>query len=121
LLICSFHSLSLSFNGGKDCTVLFHLINIILTKQNKTWNEILIIYFKQKYAFQQMETFMNTLSSKYGCKYYLIDSSFRDGLFEVTEKYELKGIFMGQRNGDPGAKGLQKVNKINTDQQIFTN
>ncbi|KAJ6646737.1 FAD synthase, partial [Pseudolycoriella hygida] len=94
----------LSFNGGKDCTVLLHLVHKLLKSRPNPHNDTLLcIYLQPGQPFDEVESFVSDCSRTYfpiiikpglGTK--------QDALFSICNDYpNLKACFMGCRRTDP--------------------
>lgn len=102
---------ALSFNGGKDCTVVFHLLRAVLQHQHKTLSDVKIIYFEEKdendeiVAFEEIGQFMEELKLKYNCHYTYLSGKFCPALhkFVNDNPITITHILMGQRSSDPSA------------------
>eukprot|EP00052_Salpingoeca_macrocollata_P003978 m.38757 g.38757 ORF g.38757 m.38757 type:complete len:209 (-) comp13859_c0_seq2:29-655(-) len=96
--------LCLSFNGGKDSTVLLHLLREVLPEH---FQRIPCIYFQQSNEFQQVESFVKQMRDRYNLNLVWLESSFKNGLRKLQEENpSIKAIFMGTRHGDPHTAGL---------------
>lgn len=111
-------SLAISFNGGKDACVAFHLLRYVLFKLNKSSlllssstssslisstseNKINIIYFYDDNEFLEITEFINEIKDKYGLHYNIYKySTMIDGIQEEVNN-GVKAIIMGLRKGDP--------------------
>jgi FAD synthetase len=107
-------SLAISFNGGKDACVAFHLLRYVLYKLEKSSllspssslsstseNKINIIYFYDDNEFSEITEFINEIKDKYGLNYNIYKySSMIVGLQEEVNN-GVKAIIMGLRKGDP--------------------
>lgn len=107
------NELVVSFNGGKDACVIFHLVKYVLCKQGKSKvfgqpnskhlnNESLdIIYFaNEETEFPEILSFLDETKSKNGIDYYEITGSFKDGMQKLVNDNKC-GVIMGLRKGDP--------------------
>jgi len=99
----------LSFNGGKDCTVLLHLVYNLLKKRSNLENSTLLcIYLQPEEPFEEVEKFVGECSINYFP--IVIKSGLgkkQDVLFRICEEYtELKACFMGCRRTDPYCQDL---------------
>lgn len=94
----------LSFNGGKDCTVLLHLVHSLLKRRpDSQYSTILCIYLQPEQPFDEVESFVADCSINYfpivikpglGTK--------QDALFRICDDYpDLKACLMGCRRTDP--------------------
>lgn len=94
----------LSFNGGKDCTVLLHLVYNLLKKRSNSQNSALLcIYLQPEQPFEEIESFVDDCSRKYFP--IVIKSGLgtkQDALFRICDDYpDLKACLMGCRRTDP--------------------
>eukprot|EP00040_Diaphanoeca_grandis_P005683 m.34014 g.34014 ORF g.34014 m.34014 type:complete len:267 (-) comp16916_c0_seq1:202-1002(-) len=96
----------LSFNGGKDSTVLFHLIREAVPH---CYAKIKYVYFEQADEFEEVENFIDDISLKYGVEIIYPKGSFKDGLQEVIDTTEVKHIFIGTRSTDPNGTYLERM------------
>ncbi|KAF2072673.1 hypothetical protein CYY_006007 [Polysphondylium violaceum] len=115
----TFKELALSFNGGKDCVVLLHLINYVILKlhkdnnnniENKTisTDKLNTIYFTSKDSFHQVNEFTEKCSKIYNLQTVNISSGIKEGLQEVVSNNNIKAIFVGTRHTDPNCSHLEK-------------
>jgi len=107
----SFEELSLSFNGGKDCTVVLHLLRAVLnnkfeSRPDKSISVFKVVYFQKDDEFQEMHDFMAEMKLKFELKIDMYPSDYKTGL-EMMEREGLKAVFMGQRKGDPHSHNLE--------------
>ncbi|GAA5989610.1 hypothetical protein JCM5350_003192 [Sporobolomyces pararoseus] len=121
----SINNLALSFNGGKDCTVLIHLLASALLRTAPTTTRtttsqsslppIPTIYIRQPSPFPQEESFTSLCQSRYNLELSAVEGksmkeSLRDWIEERKsrlglEKGEIKAVLVGTRRTDPhGAK-----------------
>ncbi|KAJ3680780.1 hypothetical protein LUZ60_015269 [Juncus effusus] len=121
-----FKEVAFSFNGGKDSTVLLHLLRAgyYLYKNNNNCNnnnnnsneeincvpncKIRTIYFESPSAFPQINSFTYETASLYGLEMEIIKSDFKSGLEELIKEKPTKAIFLGTRIGDPNAVGQEQ-------------
>jgi FAD synthetase len=102
----SLEYLALSFNGGKDCTVLLYLLNIILQKKGKKCSDFITVCFMIPNVFPEVIEFINKIREKFELKLIIIHNSIKEGLKELLSMVSLKGIFMGTRRTDPFCEKL---------------
>lgn len=57
--------LALSFNGGKDCTVLLHLLAAALGRRDATPKPLSAVYIPVASPFDQLETFVDEIAKAY--------------------------------------------------------
>ncbi|KAK5581699.1 hypothetical protein RB653_001736 [Dictyostelium firmibasis] len=123
-----FHEIALSFNGGKDCCVLLHLINYVLLKKfkdsiNTTNNSnqnssidnniknkgLKTIYFQTPDSFNQVNQFTENCSLVYNLNLLEVPSiGIKEGLEKIITSENIKAVFIGIRFGDPNSLHLEK-------------
>ncbi|KAF9299479.1 3'-phosphoadenosine 5'-phosphosulfate sulfotransferase [Mortierella antarctica] len=106
--------ISLSFNGGKDCTVILHLFVAVLyklhgpgsafptnTPQQKT--PIPSIYVTHKNPFGQVERFVDDEIERYDLDLLRIPGPMKKALedYHVMKGEKVKAIMVGTRRDDP--------------------
>jgi hypothetical protein len=134
-LSSSLESLAVSFNGGKDCTVLLHLVRAALyslkhdtsaratasphatahatpNPRCRLLSSIIVVYFEQSDQFQSMHDFMFRSGDEFGFQLERYRGSFIDGVQQFLDQHDSKvhGILLGQRRVDPGARELLSIN-----------
>lgn len=104
---------SLCYNGGKDCTVLLHLLAAAFAFKGVPFNSIPVVYFKIDDEFDEIHVFNRAMSSFYGftiSEY--TDSDMKKCLQKMLDDYpNVRAIFMGQRKGDPGGAYIGRITK----------
>ncbi|XP_078437119.1 phosphoadenosine phosphosulfate (PAPS) reductase family protein [Wolffia australiana] len=116
----SFEEIAFSFNGGKDSTVLLHLLRAGYflynaeegqrSSETSTKKECAMrtIYFDSPSAFPEINSFTYEIADTYGLELEVIHSDFKSGLEDVLKKKPIKAIFLGTRIGDPNAVGQEQ-------------
>ncbi|KAG2443340.1 hypothetical protein HYH02_009404 [Chlamydomonas schloesseri] len=107
--------IAFSFNGGKDSTVLLHLLRAAVAQQQTTKGSagtpsglggMLSFYFRQKDDFAEVKAFVEGADKEYGLAVqYLSEQDFKKGLCEYLERTGVMAIVLGTRRGDPNAGG----------------
>ncbi|CAM0880768.1 unnamed protein product [Alopecurus aequalis] len=114
-----FEEIAFSFNGGKDSTVLLHLIRAgYYLHKTSSGDEAHIdtfqncplrtIYFETPCAFPEINSFTYETVSTYGLPSETIRSDFKSGLEGLLKEKPTKAIFIGTRIGDPNAVGQEQ-------------
>jgi len=116
-------NLAISFNGGKDSTVLLYLLLYVYLKHlpkllsesstplsqqsNPTW--LRAIYFMHQNCFDEVTEFVKETCTRLNLALMITTKPFKEGLFEVLESADppIKGIFMGTRRTDPYSEKLE--------------
>ncbi|KAG5668609.1 hypothetical protein PVAND_016545 [Polypedilum vanderplanki] len=99
----------LSFNGGKDCTVLLDLIKNFL---KNSISDLKIFYFRQTNPFPEIDDFVSGCERHYGVKIITLEAncSMKQILEAIVENDDdLAACFMGCRKNDPTYKKREKV------------
>merc|ERR1719183_3028892 len=93
----------LSFNGGKDSTVILHLLRETFPE---TYKRLTYCYFNQEHEFPEVFQFIDDASSRYAIEMHNYKGTFKECLATLLEqRSNIKCIFVGTRRGDPhGAK-----------------
>lgn len=97
----------LSFNGGKDCTVLLHLaVNYLNTL--KTPYNLKCIYVQPNNPFDEVEEFVKSCGTYYNMKIDIIQGSIKAALeMACNDNRNLKACLMGSRRTDPYCEHLK--------------
>ncbi|EDV58679.1 FAD synthase [Drosophila erecta] len=103
------NEMMLSFNGGKDCTVLLD----ILARMTPPSVRLGAVYVKSANPFEELEKFVDDSVQRYG-----LLRRYEGGLkvaFEqlVAEDSQLKAIFLGCRRSDPEGLNLCEMAPTN--------
>ncbi|GAA6017603.1 hypothetical protein JCM11491_005298 [Sporobolomyces phaffii] len=119
LQLYSINNLALSFNGGKDCTVLVHLLASSLLRLSASSSPspsalppIPTIYVRQPSPFPQEEKFTSICAERYHLELEAVEGkSMKDSLTVWMDRrkerrgQEVKAVLVGTRRTDPhGAK-----------------
>ncbi|KAF3441814.1 hypothetical protein FNV43_RR15729 [Rhamnella rubrinervis] len=117
LALYSIEEVAFSFNGGKDSTVLLHLLRAgyFLHKGEQSCSNgglkdfpIRTIYFESQSAFPEINSFTYDTASTYGLQMDIIRSDFKSGLEALLKAKPIRAIFLGVRIGDPTAIGQEQ-------------
>ncbi|XP_064996610.1 uncharacterized protein LOC135632119 isoform X4 [Musa acuminata AAA Group] len=121
LFAARFEQVAFSFNGGKDSTVLLHLLRAgyYLHKgksecfQGNLSDSMLncpirTIYFESPSAFPEINAFTYETATAYNLQLETIRSDFKSGLEALLKEKPTKAIFLGTRIGDPNAVGQEQ-------------
>lgn len=97
----------LSFNGGKDCTILLHVLHELL---GKSIEKLRIYYLRSSDPFEEIESFVKSCESHYNVKIIetQADSSMKEVLTQICDNdKKIKACIMGTRRSDPWSNKLQ--------------
>jgi FAD synthetase len=105
----------IAFNGGKDCTVLLHLVLIATRAMQNTNGRLRLLYIRDSPSetFSEVDEFVEEVKSKYSLEAIEVEGAdMRSALdLVVREHPEVHAIFMGTRSTDPNAKWMDYVCK----------
>ncbi|GIL79130.1 hypothetical protein Vretifemale_8518 [Volvox reticuliferus] len=95
-----------SFNGGKDSTVLLHLLRAAVAEQNGSEScgigGIKSFYFRKTDDFPDVKDFVERSDELYGLGVaYLTEPDFKKGLCDYLSGTGVMAIVLGTRRGDP--------------------
>ncbi|KAJ9540117.1 hypothetical protein OSB04_026623 [Centaurea solstitialis] len=121
LALYSIEEVAFSFNGGKDSTVLLHLLraghflhqvehghsNGDLSDHQFTF-PIRTIYFESTSAFPEINSFTYETAASYGVQLDILRQDFKSGLEALLKAKPIRAIFLGVRIGDPTAVGQEQ-------------
>uniref|UniRef100_A0A182PTK6 FAD synthase n=1 Tax=Anopheles epiroticus TaxID=199890 RepID=A0A182PTK6_9DIPT len=94
----------ISFNGGKDCTVLLDLIHNANLKDAK---RIKCIYVRPLNPFSEIEEFVERCRQHYDITISTVDGGIKEALEQICRTDpQLKACIMGSRRSDPYCERL---------------
>ncbi|XP_002976522.2 FAD synthase [Selaginella moellendorffii] len=110
-----------SFNGGKDSTVLLHLLRAgyaalksKLSLPADAEDRIRTIYFEGPDAFPEIDSFTYETAQEYNLELEVLRQDFKSGLEALLKNKPIKAIFLGTRIGDPNAVGQEQFSPSST-------
>lgn len=92
-----------SFNGGKDSTVVLHILRAAIASHaaNDTTRGALAnmhtFFFSRPDDFDQVVDFVHHANSQYGLQMRVIDGDFKTGLEQFVSETGVQAIFIGTR------------------------
>ncbi|KAG9409139.1 3'-phosphoadenosine 5'-phosphosulfate sulfotransferase [Aphanomyces cochlioides] len=122
--VFSLDRICFSFNGGKDSTVVLHLIRLVLAKRaiatapeispqvfDSVYRDMLhqlpVMYFDTPNQFPEVQAFIHNSIVRYGFQCEMQKSSYIDGIQAIISKRSTQAFLMGVRVGDPGTDELE--------------
>ena len=98
------HQLCISFNGGKDCTVLLHALVTLLyyRRRSQPFDLLNLLLIKTTEPFPEQDAFIRRISTYFRCRLITYRSTdLKSALWHVKrDQTGLNGIFMGVRRSD---------------------
>lgn len=99
----------LSFNGGKDCTVLLDIL-IKLLPTIVSSSELKCVYMQPKEPFEEVEEFIEHCRRYYNIKIRSIKGDIKMTLSQICEEdHNIKACIMGSRQTDPYCESLKSM------------
>jgi FAD synthetase len=107
-LLSRITSLSLSYNGGKDCLVLLILYLAALSTHPNLPSQLESIYIVPPHPFPEIDTFVLSSSSTYHLSNTRLSRESMKAAFAdyLTLKPQIQAIFVGTRRTDPHGANL---------------
>lgn len=98
----------LSFNGGKDCTVLLDLVSKLFVEKFPT-KRLICLYIRPENPFDEIEEFIRDCERQYKIEVKAIRGTVKGALTEICEQNpQLKACVMGCRLTDPYCENLKE-------------
>ena len=99
--------LCISFNGGKDCTVLLHIIHAAILQFSPSTLQLNAVYVQCDSPFPQVEEFIKEATSRYRLNLITLKGSIKEALEKLRLSHpNIKAIMMGTRRDDPFSDAL---------------
>ncbi|KAI3436315.1 hypothetical protein D9Q98_002368 [Chlorella vulgaris] len=107
-----------SFNGGKDSTVLLHLIRAAVEQRQQQHEAtadgngfttdlplggVLTFFFHHDTDFPEILAFTHDTNKRYGLCMEILTGDFKQGLERLLQETHVQAIILGTRRGDPNA------------------
>uniref|UniRef100_A0A1B0EYI7 FAD synthase n=1 Tax=Phlebotomus papatasi TaxID=29031 RepID=A0A1B0EYI7_PHLPP len=101
----------LSFNGGKDCTVLLHMVIKFLERKSISLSALHCWYFQPDDPFAEVEEFVIFCENYYSIEIKRVRGTIREALGKIcnvegSQKDAFEACFMGSRRTDPFCSNL---------------
>ncbi|KAL8278084.1 hypothetical protein RQP46_009544 [Phenoliferia psychrophenolica] len=123
---------ALSFNGGKDCTVLIHLLAASFLRRlpspsptssssSSSPPRIQCVYVRCDAPFPQVETFVDVCEERYHLQLEAVEGDMKHALKQYLDHKEpkIEAVLVGTRRGDPHGALLGAFNKTDGDWPEF--
>jgi len=104
--------IALSFNGGKDCCVLLHMLYLIT--EDYPFSQLRILYFMHENSFPEVDKFVHKCNEIYKANITYISTPIKAALSELVNEYGVGAIFMGTRSTDPRSSTLKEFAPTDT-------
>lgn len=104
----SLDELCLSFNGGKDCTVLLYLFYAAVFQHCSRDTKINTLYIKYNAPFPEAEEFIQETTQRCNLNLITMEGNIKAALQELkTTHPKIKAILLGTRRHDPFTERLR--------------
>jgi FAD synthetase len=108
LRLYSLDKICLSFNGGKDCTVLLYLVYAAVVKHYGRVPKLNALYIQYDSAFPQAEEFIRDTTEKYNLNLITMNGNIKSSLEKLKVSHpKIKAILLGTRRHDPFTEKLR--------------
>jgi len=100
---------AIAFNGGKDCTVLLHLVSTLINSitSSSTPITLLAVCIDGEDVFPAVTQFVQDSLALYNLKLLVYKGQIKSGLFNLHQAHpNIKAILMGTRSTDPYSSHL---------------
>lgn len=97
-----------SFNGGKDCTVVLHMLHKFYQNNALKHIKLPVLYIQSDDNFPELDLFVDECSEFYNINLIKRKGDIKSVLFELLKEMPgIKAVFMGNRRTDPYCKELK--------------
>lgn len=109
------------FNGGKDCTVLLHLVHAVVKKMFPDHEgKLKALYIRSKLPFPEVEKFIQISRDRYKLEMLHFNGRIKDSLGDLQAQHpEIKAVVMGTRETDPYSSHLNPFAMTDSDWPQF--
>ena len=108
-------SVSVCFNGGKDCVVMLHLVHAVHQKLFPG-TKLKSFYISEKKTFAEVDSFMEATIERYGLDNKVYQEPMKEALAEMlSADPEVTATTLGVRRGDPGSAKMSSFSPTDGD------
>ena len=100
--------LALSFNGGKDATVLLYLTLAVYRREN-TGTPLALYWRDEARGFTEVDAFVCATEQRYGLTLVRYDCGFAEGMKDAVERRGVTAVLLGTRRSDPNGADAESV------------
>ena len=110
-------ALLVSFNGGKDATVVLHLARAVFA--GKAAGRPRCVYWDEAECFPEVSAFVAEAVAASSLQLRTYSCSFGDGLRDCVEQDGVRAVVLGTREGDPNARGAESFEPSSAGWPVF--
>ncbi|KRX01185.1 hypothetical protein PPERSA_03689 [Pseudocohnilembus persalinus] len=103
-----------SFNGGKDATVVLFLTYIAIKRLGLDL-EMKTVYFLEENSFEEVDVFIEDCRNLLNFSQVKLERNFKESLKDLVQNYQLKSVIMGNRKNDPYCEKMEKLDPSDYD------
>eukprot|EP01134_Creolimax_fragrantissima_P001601 CFRG1601T1 len=102
---------SLSFNGGKDCTLVLYLWVAACVRAGDTLETpIHTLYVLENFCFKEIQEFVDSCANRFNLDLVTTDGSIKQGLSQMLERHpDIKAVIIGSRHTDPFYENMKEL------------
>lgn len=96
----------IAFNGGKDCTLLLHLVRFVAQSLPHAAGHLRLVYIREpiEEIFSEEDAFVRRVSAELDMELIVVEGGMKEGLASLVSGFpSVRAIFMGTRSTDPNA------------------
>lgn len=116
-----YESVALSFNGGKDCTVLLHLVVAVVSRLGCVKKPLPTVFITYPNPFPHVDAFVKACIRRYNLDCVYIPGPMKQALQQYIDyrNPKPKAMFVGIRRNDPYASALSHFDVTDKDWPSF--
>ena len=108
-------SVSVCFNGGKDCVVMLHIVHAVHQKLFPG-SKLKSFYVSEKKTFKEVDSFMEATIERYGLENKVYQEPMKSALAEMlSADPSVSATTLGVRLGDPGSSKMASFSPTDGD------
>ena len=120
LKLYSLDELCVSFNGGKDCTVLLHILYAALHEVNPPQQQLKALYIQYDSPFPQAEDFIRKTTLRYNLELTTMKGDIKEALKTLkSTQPQIRAILLGTRRHDPFSDVLRSFSPTDHDWPLY--
>lgn len=99
-----------AFNGGKDATVVLHLVRAVLNANlGCVKHRVLCMYLVEENSFEEVDRFVVDTVARFDLESVEQEGGFKCGIQAFVELRGVRAFVMGTRRSDPHAAGMRAL------------